>query len=50
LRIGGFENLSFFDSAILIFFYSKSVKGSWLARMGQNFDDYPGFQAKTTAA
>ena len=40
-RIGGFENLSFFECAILIFFSSfpwKSVKVYWLARMGQNFD------------
>ena len=22
----------------------KVVKGSWVARMGRNFDDYPGFQ------
>ena len=27
----------------------KSVKVSWVARMGQNFDDYPGFHFKTTA-
>ena len=26
----------------------KSVKGSWISRMGQNFDDYPGFQPKIT--
>ena len=48
-RIGSFENLSFFNSAILkifliffdFFFASfpwKSVKVSWLARMGWNFD------------
>ena len=54
LRTGGFENLSFFESAILNFFFQKKnifasfswkqVKVSWLARLGQNFDDYPGFQ------
>ena len=26
----------------------KAVKVSWVARMGQNFDDYSGFQPKTT--
>ena len=55
LRIGDFENLSFFESAILkkkfkkiIYFFPSSpwrlVKVSWVARMGRNFDDYPGFQ------
>ena len=38
LRIGSFENLSFFESAILIFFFAsfpwKSVKVYRLARMG----------------
>ena len=53
LRIGDFEKLSFFESAILNFFFFvcflwKSVKGSWISRMGQNFNDYPGFQAKIT--
>jgi hypothetical protein len=53
LRIGGFENPSFFESAILKFFLQKkkkllqfpwkSVKTYRIARMGQNFDDYPGF-------
>ena len=28
----------------------KAVKVSWVARMGQNCDDYPGFQPKTTPA
>ena len=26
----------------------KSVKGSWISRIGRNFDDYPGFQPKIT--
>ena len=50
-RIGDFENLSFFESAILKkkkkMFASpvwKLVQVSWVARMGRNFDDYPGFQ------
>jgi hypothetical protein len=43
LRIGGFENLSFFEWAILNFFLlhfheNKSVKVYLLARLGQNFD------------
>ena len=44
LRIGGFEKLCFFESAIFkkkiffTFFLSKQVKVYWLARMGQNFD------------
>ena len=33
---------------LLASFPCKSVKVSWLARMGQNFDDFPGFQPKTT--
>ena len=43
----------FFESAILDFFFKKKfffclipwkvVKGSWIARIGRNFDDYPGF-------
>ena len=28
----------------------ESVKGSWVARMGQNFDDYPGFKPKRPLA
>ena len=52
LRIGGFENLSSFESAILNFFLQKkkivllhslSVNICRIARMGRNFDDYPGF-------
>ena len=41
LRIGDFEKLSFFESAILNFFCFIPMKTSqsfWLARMGQNFD------------
>ena len=26
----------------------KILKGSWITRMGQNFDDYPDFQPKIT--
>ena len=48
LRIGDFEKCTFFESAILNFFFSekniffaffpwKLVKVYWLARMGQNF-------------
>ena len=57
LRIGGSENLSFFESAIwifvfhLIFFASspwKSVKTYMVEWMGLNFDDYSGFQPKIT--
>ena len=28
----------------------KAVKGSWVARMGRNFDDYPGVQPKRSWA
>ena len=39
---GGFENLSFFESAILKFIFAsfpwKVVKVYWFSRMGQNFD------------
>ena len=49
LRIGDFEKCTFFESAILNFFFQekifffaffpwKLVKVYWLARMGQNFD------------
>jgi hypothetical protein len=53
-RIEGVENLSFFEWAILIFFFQKkilmkkSVNIYRVARMSWNFDDYPGFQPKTT--
>ena len=54
LSIGGIEKLSFFESAMWNFFLasfpSKSVKASWLAMLDRNFDDYPSFQPKTTAA
>ena len=56
LRIGDFEKHSFFELAILDLFFSKffasfvwkSANGSWISRMGQNFDDYPDFQPKIT--
>ena len=49
LRIGDFEKCTFFESAILNFFFQKKkfffaffpwklVKVYWLARMGQNFE------------
>ena len=49
MRIGGVENLSFFESGIFskIFFASsqwKSVKINNVASMGENFDNYPGLQ------
>ena len=44
MRIGGVENFSFFDSAILIFFFNHPHE------ISQHFDDYPGFQPKTTPA
>ena len=51
LKISGFwvghfsKNITFFSSSPW-----KSVKVSWVARMGPNFNDYPGFQPKTTPA
>ena len=50
------KNSVFFELAILDLFFNfffasflwKSVKGSWISRMGQNFDDYPDFQPKIT--
>ena len=55
LRIDRLAKWGFFESAILDFFFRKKkiffclipwkiVKGSWTARMGRNFDDFPGFQ------
>ena len=55
------EKLSFFESAILNFFFQKNKKIFALnlfklvivygiPRMGRNFDDYPGFQLKVTHA
>ena len=55
LKVGDFEKLSFFESAILFLFFKKNnaffllhphenQSVSWAARMGRNFDDYPGFQ------
>jgi hypothetical protein len=49
LKIGVIENLSFFESAILIFFASsllKSVTIYGVRRMRWNFDDYPDFHQK----
>ena len=50
----GWQNEVFLSRPFWIFFFEKKiffclipwkiVKGSWIARMGQNFDDYPGFQ------
>ena len=49
VRIGGFENLSFFKSAVLDFYASSPWKSVIrVARMDGNFDDYPGFLHKTT--
>ena len=46
--LGVVEKLSFFESAILKFFFalfpSKLVNICRIARIFQNFDDYPGFQ------
>ena len=49
------QNEVFLSRPFWIFFFEKKnfffcwipwkiVKGSWIARMGRNFDDYPGFQ------
>ena len=38
----------FFQKKNTVSFPWKSVKGSWISRMGRNFDDYPGFQPKIT--
>ena len=43
LRIGGFEKLSFFESAILNIVFQKRIE--W---MGLNFLDYDGLQPKLT--
>ena len=44
----------FFECAILNLFFllhpHENQSVSWVARMGRNFDDYPGFQPKTTPA
>ena len=55
LKIWGFFNWPFWkkNQENSLFFAScpwKLVKVSWVARMGQTFDDYPGFQPKTTPA
>ena len=55
--LGVAEKLSFFESAILNFIFSKKkfffasflfkfIKNQWVPRMGRNFDDYPDFQQK----
>ena len=45
LRIGQFEKLGFeFIASSPL----ELVKPTWLSRLGQNFDDYPGFQPKIT--
>ena len=50
LRTGGIEKRHFFEkNFFLASLQWKSVKASWLARMDRKFDDYPGFQPKTTA-
>ena len=60
-RIGDFEKCTFFESAILNFFFQKKkiffaeflpkhVKVYWLARNFRNFDDYPGLQPMRSLA
>jgi hypothetical protein len=49
LRIGDFEKLSFFESAILNFFFFASFLGKLVQIytvewMGRNFDVFTGFQ------
>ena len=51
------QNEVFFSLPFWIFFLIffclipwKAVKGSWRARMGLNFDDYPGFQPMRSLA
>jgi hypothetical protein len=58
VRIGDFKKLSFFLVGHFGFgFFKKKYfclipmeisQTKWLSRMGQNFDDYPGFQPKIT--
>ena len=47
-----FFSVGHFDFFFKNFFFAsfpwKLVKVYWLARVGQNFDDYPGFQPKIT--
>ena len=59
LRIDGFEKRSFFESAIsefvfqIFFFFFliiEGVKGYWVAKMGQNFDENTGFQPMRSGA
>ena len=55
-NMGILKNSLFLSWPFWIFFFSisfsscpwKLVKATWLSRMGQNFDDYPGFQPKIT--
>ena len=51
------KNLVFQNRQFSIFFQKKNcfasspwklIKSSWVARLGQNFDDYPDFQPKVT--
>jgi hypothetical protein len=44
LRIGDFEKLSFFESAILDFFFLDPYENYVIEWMGLNFDVFPGFQ------
>ena len=44
-RIIWFQDLDIFPQLCSNFGNNKS---SWISRMGQNFDDYPGFQPKIT--
>jgi hypothetical protein len=44
LRIGDFEKLIFFESAIFNFFFKKSVQIYMVEWMGRNFDVFLGFQ------
>ena len=54
LRIEGVENLSFFESAVLIFFFTSSqwklIQNYRIARLFRYFHDYFGFQPQTTPA
>ena len=46
LKIDGFEKHVFLSRTVWNFFLLnliKTVKGSWVARMGRNLDVYPGF-------
>jgi hypothetical protein len=45
LKNGHFEKQPFFASSPW-----KSAKATWVSRMDQNFDDYPGLQQKSKCA